>query len=245
MRSEASIAERARRARHAWRRRARGMTLLEIIVSMAILAMISLLIYGAFDSLSRGKKGESMRAERARQARGALLRMTRELSSAFLSMHAPQLAAQNTRITAFIGQSSMDFDRVDFSSFAHVRTEADRPESDQSEIGYFDTTDPDKPEKKDLVRREQAPIDLEPKKGGLINVVAEDVERFDLKYLDPLTGQWVETWDTTNTVQQGGRLPLAVQITLVLANAPPGIDKSYSTRVTLPMQQPLSFAIPR
>lgn len=227
------------------RRSARGMTLLEILVSLAILAMIATLIYGAFDSLGRGKKGESIRAERARQGRGAVLRIVREVSSAFLSLHAPQTVAQNTRVTAFIGQSSMDFDRLDFSSFAHLRTEANRPESDQCEIGYFVSPDPEKPEKKDLVRREQAPIDMEPKKGGVVNVLAEDVESFSLRYLDPITGTWVETWDTTNAIQQGGRLPLAVEVKLVLANVPPGIDKTYMSRATLPMQQPLNFALPR
>lgn len=226
-------------------RSARGMTLLEILVSLAVLAMIAMLIYGAFDSLGRGKKGESMRAERARQGRAAVLRITREVSAAFLSMHAPTIVAQNTRVTAFIAQSSMDYDRLDFTAFAHVATQAERPESDQSEIGYFVVSDPDKPEKKDLVRREQAPIDLDPKKGGVVNVLAEDVERFNLRFLDPLTGQWVETWDTTNAIQQGGRLPLAVEITLTLANVPPGIDKTFMTRATLPMQQPLSFAVPR
>ncbi|MFO0673628.1 MAG: type II secretion system protein GspJ [Polyangiaceae bacterium] len=107
------------------------------------------------------------------------------------------------------------------------------------------TPDPEKPEKKDLVRREQAPIDMEPKKGGVVNVLAEDIESFSLRYLDPITGTWVETWDTTNAIQQGGRLPLAVEVKLVLANVPPGIDKTYMSRATLPMQQPLNFALPR
>ena len=100
------------------------MTLLEILVSLAVLAMIATLIYGAFDSLGRGKKGESLRAERARQGRGAVLRIVRELSSAYLSLHVPANVAQNTRVTAFIATSSMDFDRVDFTAFAHQRTQA-------------------------------------------------------------------------------------------------------------------------
>ena len=66
------------------RARARGMTLLEIMVSVAILAMVAILIYGAFDSMARGKKGEAMRADRAREGREAVLRLTRELSSAFI-----------------------------------------------------------------------------------------------------------------------------------------------------------------
>src|SRR6185503_20610265 len=102
-----------------------GMTLLEIIVSMAILAMISLLIYGAFDSLTRGKKGEAMKAERSRQARSAVLRIGRELSEAFLSMHTPTNVALQTRLTVFSGMNSTQFDRLDFTAFAHRRTEAD------------------------------------------------------------------------------------------------------------------------
>ena len=71
-------------ARRLKRARARGMTLLEILVSLGIMAMISLMIFGAFDSLSRGRKGEAMRNDRTRQGRDAMERMQREIASAFL-----------------------------------------------------------------------------------------------------------------------------------------------------------------
>src|SRR5580692_10548436 len=119
----------------------RGMTLLEVLVSLAILAMVSLLIYGAFDSMTRSKKGEGMRAERARQGREALLRMTRELSEAFLSLHNPPALSMLTRTTVFIGQNSTPFDRIDFSSYAHRRIMRDVRESDQAEVGYFASED--------------------------------------------------------------------------------------------------------
>ena len=67
----------------------RAMTLLEIMVSLGVMAMISLLIYGAFDSLSRGRKGEQLRSDRARQGRDAMERITHELQTAFLSLHTP------------------------------------------------------------------------------------------------------------------------------------------------------------
>ncbi len=50
----------------------------------------------------------------------------------------------------------------------------------------------------DLVRREQTPIDIDPKQGGVVNVLAENVELFDLKYLDAATGSGQDTWDTTH-----------------------------------------------
>lgn len=225
------------------RRRSRGMTLLEIMVSLGVMSMIGLMIYGAFDSLSRGRRGEAMRADRARQGRDAVERIAREVQSAFLSMHTPNNQALITRLTGFYAQSSSDFDRLDFTSFAHRRVTKDSPESDQAEIGYFVVKDPNVDGKMDLVRREQAPIDYEFKKGGIVNVMAEDVERFDLKYLDPVSGQWVETWDSTQMMAQFNRLPMEIRIELELKpvkNSPPF---KYVTKVMIPIQQPLTFGI--
>jgi general secretion pathway protein J len=225
------------------RTRGRGMTLLEVIVSLGVLAMISLLIYGAFDSLSRGRRGEALRADRARQGRDAVERIAHELQTAFLSLHTPTNQSLVTRNTAFIGQSSSQFDRVDFTGFAHRRITKDSRESDQAEIGYFVVRDPEVDGKMDLVRREQAPIDFDIKRGGTVNVLAEDVERFDVRYLDPLTGQWLDTWDSTLVTGQGNRLPLEARIELELKpvkNSPPF---KYVTKVMIPIQQPLKFGI--
>ena len=233
------------RLRRARRRSQRGMTLLEVLVSLGVLAMISLLIYGAFDSLSRGRKGEALRVDRARQGRDAMDRITHEMQGAFLSMHNPQNLSLVTRQTAFIATNSSTFDRIDFATFAHRRVEREAKESDQAEVGYFVVRDPDHDDKMDLVRREQAPPDYEPKKGGVVNILAEDVELFDIRFLDPLSSQWVESWDTTQLTGQLNRLPLEVKVTLVLKpvkNSPPF---RFVTKFVLPMQQPLSFGIPR
>ncbi len=224
-------------------RRARGMTLLEVIVSLGVLAMISLLIYGSFDSLSRGRKGEQLRSDRARQGRDAVERIAHEMQTAFLSLHTPTNQALVTRNTAFIGQSSSQFDRVDFTGFAHRRIKKDARESDQAEIGYFVVKDPEVDGRMDLVRREQAPIDFDVKRGGVVNVLAEDVEKFDVRYFDALTGQWLDTWDSTLLTGQQNRLPLEVRIEVELKpvrNSPPF---KYVTKVMIPMQQPLKFGI--
>jgi general secretion pathway protein J len=97
----------------------------------------------------------------------------------------------------------------------------------------------------DLVRREQTPIDMDPKRGGVVNVVAENVESFDLKYLDPLTGQWLDSWDTTQVSGQPSRLPLEIKITLVIKGVPGALSETFTTKLMMPMQQPLSFGIPR
>ncbi|MCL2778553.1 MAG: prepilin-type N-terminal cleavage/methylation domain-containing protein [Polyangiaceae bacterium] len=240
--------KRASRQLESGRASQRGMTLLEILVSLAILAMISLLIYGAFDSLSRGRKGEALRVDRARQGRDAMARITREIQSAFLSAHNPAMPALVTRTTAFIATHSNNgpnYDRLDFSAFAHVRMEKDAKESDQCEVGYFVVKDPDVDDKMDLVRREQTPIDLDPKRGGVINVLAENVESFHLRYFDPLSGMWVESWDTTQVSGQPNRLPLEVHVSLELKGVKNSPPFAFETKFMIPMLEPLSFGIPR
>jgi general secretion pathway protein J len=225
------------------RRLGRGMTMIEVMVAIAILAMVAVLIHGVINSLSRGKKGEAMRADRAHEGHEAMQRLVRDLSAAYLSMHVPPVQALVTEKTAFVGRSSSPFDRVDFSAFAHLRTDRDAHESDQAEVGYLVVPDPDVADKMDLVRREQTPIDLDPLKGGVVNVVAEDVDEFDLRFLDPETGQWVGTWDSTQVTGQPSRLPLEVEMTLQLKGVGGGPPYRYTTKVFLPIQRPLSFGI--
>jgi general secretion pathway protein J len=228
------------------RHRTRGLTLLEVMVAVAILAMVSVLIYGAFDGLSRGKKGLGRMNDRYHEGRQALNRVASELASAFLSQHQPLTAAQNRRLTIFSGSHGSPAARVDFTTFSHRRLTRDAHESDQCEVSYFGSSDPTVPGKTDLARRESPLIDLEPKRGGEVNVLAEDIELFDLKYMDPTTGQWLETWDTTQgATGQPNRLPLAVKITLVLKGGPEGKSVSFVTKMPLAMQLPLNFAVPR
>jgi len=220
----------------------RGFTLLEVMVAVAILAMVSVLIYGAFDGLSRGRKSLGRVNDRYHQGRGALSRMSLELSSAFLSMHQPLTEQQIRRLTIFSGSRGSPVDRIDFTSFSHRRLVRDSHESDQNEISYFGSPDPNVPGKVDLARRESPIIDLEPKRGGEVNVLVEDIDSFDVKYLDASTGLWTETWDSTQATGQPGRLPFQIRITLVLKGGAGGEPVSFTTKIAMPMQAALSFA---
>ena len=225
------------------RARSRGLTLLEVLVSIGILALISTLIYGAFDGMARSRAGLTKLDDRYQQGRSALARMSRELQSAFLSIHQPPQQSQQIRITAFVAKDQSTSDRVDFTSFSHRRLGRDLHESDQNELGYFLSRDPDRSDKYDLVRREQKEIDLEPTKGGTINVICEDVIEFDLSYLDPVSGEWTETWDSTQAAGQFMRLPVQIKIRLVLRGGIGNAPIKLETRVPIPMQSAVSFAI--
>jgi general secretion pathway protein J len=220
------------------RARARAMTLVEILVAIAILALIGTLIYGAFDGMSRSRKGISRINERYAQGRGALSRIARELQSAYLSRHVPLDKNQAVWLTSFVG----DAERVDFNAFSHRRLGANVHESDQAEIGYFVARDPEQSGKNDLVRREAKRLDIQPAKGGVVNVLAEDVESFHLEYLDPITGEWVDSWDSTQPAGQLDRLPLTVWVTLVVKGGPGDKPVKFETKVPIAMQVPLNFA---
>ena len=228
-------------------RAARGFTLIELMVAIAILAMISIVIYSAFSGLKNSKEGLERIDDRYREGRLAMARISRELQSAYLSAHAinPQQALVQT---SFIGTRGTPADRLDFNSFANRRLDRDAHESDQVEISYFGSRDPKRDDKVDLVRRADTKLDDEPQKGGRIEVLATDIDLFDLEYLDPLSGQWVETWDSTQAVGQPQRLPLQVRVLLVLNEGRrSSSDRSRSTirfvgKYALPIQKPLTFA---
>jgi general secretion pathway protein J len=59
----------------------RGFTLFELLIAIGILAMISILIYGAFSSMQRSKQGLERLQDRYREGRLAMQRVSRELQS--------------------------------------------------------------------------------------------------------------------------------------------------------------------
>jgi general secretion pathway protein J len=173
--------------------------------------------------------------------------MSRELQSAFLSLQQPQLATAAIRTTLFLGTDSGTNDRVDFTSFSHRRLLRNVHESDQNEISYFVARDPDRNDKYDLVRREQREIDLDPTKGGMVNVLCEDVTAFDVQYLEPMNDTWLDAWDSSqpSSTYTFNRLPLQVRIRLVLRGGEGDRPIRLSTKVALGMQAPLTFAMPK
>ena len=228
----------------------RGMTLVEIMLTIGLIAMVSVLIYGTFDTLGKGRRREQRRAERTREGRQALDRIAREMQSAYISMHQPANVALVVRNTGFVSAMSGAFARVDFTSFSHRRLLRDAKESDQAEISYFSARD-ERPRLKgqstdaklDLVRREQTPIDTDFKKGGIVQVLAEDITEFRVKFFEPSTLQWLDRWDSTQANMQLGRIPIEVRVTLVLKSQPPTPEIRLTTKFMLPMQSPLGFGM--
>jgi general secretion pathway protein J len=231
------------------RARRRGFTLIELVVAVTVLAFVTLLLYGAFSSMKTSRDGLARIQDRYREGRIAMARIARDLSSAYISQHLPISPALVVQKTAFVGKVGIPAHRVDFNAFSNVQRDRNAHVSDQIEVSYFASDNPEQPGNYDLVRRTSEYPDIEPGKGGRVEVLATDIDLFHLEYLDPTTSLWTETWDTTQATGQANRMPLQVRIRLVLKQGSRTTSDrgrgtlKFETTVSIPIQQPLSFAV--
>ncbi|MCA9534909.1 MAG: prepilin-type N-terminal cleavage/methylation domain-containing protein [Myxococcales bacterium] len=232
----------ARRHPRAQRAQA-GITLIEAMIALTIMGIVATMVWTAFSQTSRSKARVEEDLDRMHVIQMALERMARELSMAYVSTHRPASPALLTVHTAFIGHDHGGRDRVDFTSFSHQRLYRNAHESDQNELSYFVTRDPEDGRRQVLARREQNRIDDDPTRGGQVEIMVNDVTSFELEYLDPTSKQWVRSWDTTQGTGQVNRLPSQVRITL---EVPHHRDRNrtltYGTRASLPMVWALNHA---
>jgi general secretion pathway protein J len=224
------------------RRAQTGMSLIEVMVAMAMFAVVGALVYGGFAQTSHAKRTLETQLNRYHELRVAMERMVRELSMAYVSTHLNISSSRQGMRTTFIGKDSGFGDRIDFTSVSHARVFRDAKESDQNEISYF-VTDAPGGDGKVLARRMQAPIDETPNEGGRVEVLLSDVLEFDLEYLDSATWEWSKDWDAVQGMGTTNRLPAQVKITLTIpAINNPDKREVFSTRAILPMNWAFNHA---
>ncbi len=210
------------------RRTRRGLTLIEIIVALGIMALIGSISAGTLSSSIDVLEAIDEAEGSNRTARIAMRRITRALQLSYLTENR---TAVNTYQTVFVGKDDGDEDQVWFASLGHHRKIRNSRQCDQTEITLFTDEDPDDADTKVLFIREAPRIDQYPDKGGRPMPLARGVSRFDLRYLDGTSGEWRDEWDT-NGAETPNRLPRAVQIVLELVSKDPNGDDDDDTIVT-------------
>ncbi len=223
------------------RRRTAGITLIEVMIAVAILGLITVTVWGTFSQMITARARMDEGLDRNHTMTMAVERMARELSQAFVSTHQNPNPSLQVVGTAFEGIDHGDRDRINFTSFSHQRLYRDAHESDQNELSYFIMRHPT--EDYDILARRESPrIDDRPEEGGRVEILLEDVEEFDLEYLDSTTGQWVREWSTTQAAGQPNRLPIQVKIRVVVAHPETRRPMTIGTRVHLPIRFGLNHA---
>lgn len=218
-----------------------GFTLIEVMVSVAILTLMGGVLVVSLRGTLNARDYVAENGDVQRSARATLGRLTRELKLAYLTS---STSAVNTYQTVFIGTDDEPADELWFASLSHRPLYRGARECDQTEVTIWTETDPENSEFMVLLHRESQRVDQYPARDGVVLPLAYGVKRFDLKYLDGQSAEWLEEWDTRG-VETANRLPRAVKIVLVLSREDieqPGefVDHTYVTTVLLDMAKPVT-----
>lgn len=214
-----------------------GFTLLEVMIALAILAMMSLAVFLSTNQLLSSKEQTEARDEREHEISLALSRMSDDLGMAY-ALKSPELLGSD-----FDGQIAFKGgeERVDFATFGNQRYLQDARESDSSEVGYYLEADPEDPKRYNLMRRQSAQVDRDVQLGGRAYVLMEDVEKLRFEYLDEKADEWKKSWDSESP-DASNRLPRAVKIEIEAA-LPDEEEKTVFTAIA-PIrlnQAPIAF----
>jgi general secretion pathway protein J len=216
----------------------KGFTLLEVMIAVAVLAMIGAITYKAFDGAYDLKRRIESAEDRDQTLRGALQRIGREVSMTFLSEHYDRKRFRE-RPTFFKLKDGRGEADLMITSFAHERLHLDAKESDQAVFHY--KLERDQAGTSSLFRRVKPVLDEEPDRGGEKAVLAEDIVRFSVQAWDPKDREWRDEWDSNSPSRNGQVLiPPRVKISLTIKDEQ-GKEKTWSTQARIVLGSPLDF----
>jgi type II secretory pathway component PulJ len=213
-------------------------TLIEVVISAALMALI---LVSAYLCLSAGFKGKNIvepRADIFQNARATMALLTADLRA----------ACPLPGDSAFFGMprtmGSVEADNLDFAT--HNYTPRHDREGDFCEVSYYVEQDP-KNGHYSLWRRRNPTLAPDPLAGGRREAIAEDIVGVRYEYTDGV--DWYDTWgqtkskDKTDTSQRQQSnldgLPKAVRITLMLDSNPRSKPNPQTGERTL--EPPLVF----
>ncbi len=185
---------------------ARAFTLLEIMVSLALLAVIVLAIYSSWYSIVKGSAVAARAAAAGQRTRMAMRTVQDSLLSACMY-------TQNQQYYSFVVSADGDYSTLSFT--AHLPDSFLRSRkfggADIRRLNFTVEEGPDS--KKQLVLRQNVLL-MDPDKDEMETpvVLARDVTQFIVEFPDPSTGDWTTDWQNTNT------LPPKVRVTLTMGD---------------------------
>lgn len=228
-----------------------GFTLLELLLAVTIFAIMATTVYGVLYRTLQGKERAEERAELFAAGRDAVMRMADDLERA---LPPGPLNRASVWFIGVPGNSSVPTDQVGFVIDTRRDRTAGGKRGGRTFVSYLLEPMPDMPRAFALLRHEEVLLDPLSQLASTspstedtgISPLVSDVYLVDrvaglrLRYLDPESGSWVHSWDSTITPQPGQLppgLPPVVEIQLFLLDSGGGyVD--FSTRVDLPLYTP-------
>jgi len=201
---------------------AKGFTLLELLVALAVFAMVSLMAYSGLRTVLQGKQQTEERAGRIQQLQSAMLMLERDISQ-FV-----QRGIRDNYGDAQPAMSTADFGAI-LLEFTHAgwRNPTGIARSTLQRVGYGI-------EEESLLRFSWAVLDRAQDSEPYKVVLLDKVREMRLRYLDE-DHEWHDQWPSAELGQvEAVPTPLALEVTLVLGDM-------GEIRRLLPLLQPAPF----
>lgn len=248
----------------------KGFTLIEVIISVVILAIISTLTAANIQKSLKFKSKLDQDLADYSAVRDALIIMTQDINEAFHWVDVNQLVDKkmnedaqkagkgipfpspsplngvaiipSEKLTAFVG----DKESLYLTTLTHQRLVVNSLESDQAKIGYYlkDVKSlHDGKTVKSLIRRESTILDDDVTKGGKETLLLENVKSLAFKYLGGDNKEWVETWKTLNSLDPhtDSTFPNAVEIKITTERDGRTVKLSTVAAIHAPNNDPFGF----
>ncbi|OGL44327.1 MAG: hypothetical protein A2149_08675 [Candidatus Schekmanbacteria bacterium RBG_16_38_11] len=208
-----------------------GFTLLELVVSIAIFAVISSFVYGAYTGVVFTTEKTQKKIEIYQKARLVLDRISEELEQAVPLLNKDEMAC-----SYFYGTNDeingTNADELNFVSRANANYSRENGKPSLLRISYnLEAASGEKEEYYVLVRREDQVFFREDQEKEKSEVFLDNCEGINFEYYSG--DGWIDEWDDKENLAQIDKIPKAVRITLTLKDDE-GQNREFSTTVFLP-----------
>lgn len=208
----------------------KAFTLLEVMVAMAILAVVVVAIYSTWTSILKGSKIANDAAAAAQRSRMT----TRALHDSLLCAG---MFNENAKYYSFIGEEDGSFSTLSFAAKLPKSFPRSGKFGDNAvrRLTFTVEPGPDAENKNQLVLR-QNPIftEADPIEMEHPLVLAKNVEKFLVEYWSAQENDWVTEWTQTNQLPKMARVTIGLGKLNQFANEP---QEVMIDTVTLPAQQ--------
>ena len=169
------------------RKSVRGFTLIEVLISAGLLAMMGSLGMSVLHSSVRVRDAVQAQSQPYHMARQALRRMSREISMAYVSAHVDSESSMVQ--TGFEGSA----DKLSFTAFGYVMHRQNAKQSDQHKVAYFLGPDPQTGQQA-LLRSQIRHAKEFSRNEGKAQVLCKRVSKLRFEYWNEGTKAWQSEW---------------------------------------------------
>jgi len=213
-------------------------TLIEVLVALAILAILTTMIYGTFTQSHNVSTRLEATSERYQAVRQLFQIMLDDLTAAY---YLEQTGTDQTLSTLFIGKSPSATDSLlatqpllRFTTLGHRRWQPNSPETDLSLVEYQIKKDADS-DLLTLLHREETNLLSTTEASTEEYELAEGLKGLSLRFFDG--ADWADSWDSTE--KKG--LPQAVEVKFVIPIEKE--DRTFSLLAKIPSAKPFVTGI--